>query len=226
MSYGKGGYVLNGGGYDGGASKDDVADAVGLLVPGAAFAWKNRPLSGYAPSKDNWKFYLGLLVAVVFLLVAVPMLHQKLAGEGMSVQTLGRGYVWGGPPGAAGTSTIKRSDALGDTGSREKAADTFLGRSFGPEFNEQPNYVLGQQNHERVALNKYSKMKAAWKPIRDDKGNVINPLPSWSTVWKQYRNENSDDLEASLYDFGDGFEGVGGRVELPEANKLQRAVRV
>lgn len=217
MSYKDGGYVVSSGGYyggeDGGHLVENAKQAVRLLVPGAAFMQDNARMS--------MKWIVGLIVVVLFLLmmfVAWPVVAAKLSGfQGYSgpIQTLGELTPWGGAPGAAGTNTIKLSDPYHDAGygtlKRDKTRDSFLGSSPGPEFVEQPNYVLGQENMLRTALNNFSRLKA--KGLAGD----------WTSYWANYQAENADDLSASLYDFGDdgttsGFEG------LAVAQKLQKGM--
>jgi hypothetical protein len=99
--------------------------------------------------------------------------------------------------GAAGTRTIQRSDSYAWKGSPNKE-ETFLNHGVGPEFVEQPNYLLGQEDLQRTALRKYTTLKASGAPVSD-----------WPTFWAAYKTENADDLSASMYDFGaDGFKGT------------------
>jgi hypothetical protein len=158
------------------------------------------PLWGYAAGQldDGNKIAAGLLVAagaiiVMLFVVGLPTAIGVAAYRASGFQD--GGMAWRGM-GAAGTDTVKRSDGYSWSRSADKK-DTFLNHGVGPEFVEQPNYLLGQEDMQRHALSKWNHLKASGSPVSD-----------WPTFWAAYKAENSDDLSASMYDFGsDGFKG-------------------
>jgi hypothetical protein len=204
MSYKDGGYVVNSGGYNGGMDlPEPLCEAGKLFIPGVAYAMEHRDVM--------WKRVVGIIVALLFLFVFISAIYgwvkmggfQGYVGQSPGIQTMGYAYAWGGAPGAA--KNIKLSDPYHDAGAG-KARDTFLGGNVGPEFVEQPNYILGQENMMRTALNNFQRLKA--KGLAGD----------WASYWKNYQAENADDLSASLYDFGDdGFEGLTNAAKMRKA---------
>lgn len=198
MSYDSGsGYVV---GTSGGAMNLDsvksglssLLDMGGWVVPG----WTKLSTRVREASVPT---LIGLLiVAVMFGVLAwygLGGIYHRLAGfQGMSVQSLGNPAIWG-PGGAAGTALIQLSDPNHDPKFGSDMKQAFLNQGSGPEFAEQPNYVLGNENMQRTALNQFARLKA--------KGLVND----WPTFWADYRANHADDLDVSLYDFNDGMAG-------------------
>lgn len=175
----------------GGNGATDMLQTAGNVVPLWAYAgrkmaaketsgWQNMALIGSA-------LVVGALLATAMFIGFPVALAFAIPASGMASNP---GHSWRGT-GAAGTNTIKRSDSYAWAGSPNKM-DTFLGRGVGPEFVEQPNYVLGQENMQRSALSKYTRLKAQGAQVG-----------SWPVFWAAYKAENSDDLDTSMYDFGD-----------------------
>lgn len=176
------------------ASGGAIADRLQMaqdFVPGWGYA--GRQLQGGHKYKAGLAFAVGLVVLLLFL-IGLPTAIGIAASRNSGFND-GSGMSWRGM-GAAGTDTIRRSDAYSYPRSADKS-DTFLNHGVGPEFVEQPNYLLGQEDMQRHALTKWNRLKQTGSPVSD-----------WPTFWAAYKAENSDDLGASMYDFGsDGFKG-------------------
>lgn len=160
------------------------------------------PLWGYAADqlRSGHRIYGGVLavaglIVVLLFLVGLPTAIGVAAARKSGFQD-GSGMAWRGM-GAAGTDTIKPSDPIFGYPRGANKKDTFLNHGVGPEFVEQPNYLLGQEDMQRHALTQWNRMKSSGAAVSD-----------WPTYWAAYKAENADDLSASMYDFGsDGFKG-------------------
>lgn len=177
-----------------GGAWSDVGHFAGKLqdvVPGWGFA--SRKLTLGNPSWTTIAMaVVAMLVGAFVIIVAAKGLVQLPMKSGFND---GSGMSWRGM-GAAGTDTIRRSDGYSYPKSADKK-DTFLNHGVGPEFVEQPNYILGQEDMQRHALSKWNHLKLTGAAVSD-----------WPTFWAAYKAENADDLSASMYDFGsDGFKG-------------------
>lgn len=178
----------------GGSGLAVVGNLAGKLqdvVPGWGYA--SRKLTLGNPSTGS------IALAVVAMLVGAFIVVMAFKGFVQMFMTSGfqdgNGIAWRGM-GAAGVDTIRRSDGYSYPRSADKK-DTFLNHGVGPEFVEQPNYLLGQEDMQRHALSKWNRLKQSGAAVSD-----------WPTFWAAYKAENSDDLGASMYDFGsDGFKG-------------------
>ena len=214
MSFDGSGYVV---GTSGGALDKEMLKTVlhkgGWIVP----AWSNLAgqvdrVSGMTGVKGGLAKFgmvvaslLALAVTLIFFSYSIKEWSSK-GFQGMATQTLGNPAIWG-PGGAAGTSLIKLSDPNHDPKIGTSMNQAFLGAQMGPEFVEQPNYVLGNENMQRTALNQFSRLKA--------KGLAAD----WPTFWADYKANNADDLDVSMYDFGDGMADRPGAVHTSKALK-------
>ena len=155
-----------------------VLEKAGMIVPGWAYASK-KLVEG---NKGMAALGVGLGIVAIMLMMAGWVAYT--AKSGMTSQWLG----------ARHPNEIRLSDNYARPRGNDKT-DTFLGHGVGPEFVEQPNYVLGNEDLLRTALNKFNRLKAQGAQVSD-----------WKTFWAAYRAENSDDLDNSMYDFGDNFD--------------------
>lgn len=169
----------------------------GNFVPGWLYAGKKMSVAASSNQKmsksDMVKTGLAVaagVVAVLLLVLGLPIAigiaeARAKPKSGMTTQWLG----------ARHPNEVRLSDGILGNPSSGMKHDTFLGGNVGPEFVEQPNYVLGNENMMRTALAKYNRLKASGAQVSD-----------WKTYWAAYSADNSDDLSDSLYDFGaDGF---------------------
>jgi hypothetical protein len=143
--------------------------------------------SGYQMlSLDGAKAMVAGALGVVAVMLMVVKLHEIVMPKSGMV-----GYgQWLGAQ-----HNIQRSDVYGDKKRTAAISPFFSGNAVGPEFVEQPNYVLGQQDMMRTALTKFNRLKSSGAPVG-----------AWAPYWAAYQAENADDLSASMYDFGDDSE--------------------
>lgn len=181
-------YVSSGGA----GSAASVFTTLGHVVPGFTLIGQSIETG----NKSKLGLGVGIFIVTVGILIATVGISSTLIGSsdkksGFSSDDIG----WRGM-GAANSDTVRRSDAYSWARSADKG-DTFLNHGVGPEFVEQPNYLLGQEDMLRHALTKWNNLKASGALVSD-----------WPTYWAAYKAENADDLSASMYDFGsDGFKG-------------------
>jgi hypothetical protein len=171
----------------GGGSAGSLLQQAGNVVPGWAYAGRKLVAGESHSGLDKLKIGLSIgagVVAILLLIVGLKYADDHRKKSGMTSQWLG----------ARHPNEVRLTD-LGRSRLTTEKKDTFLGHGVGPEFVEQPNYVLGQEDMQRTALSKWNRLKAQGAQVAD-----------WKTFWAAYRAENSDDLDASMYDFGDGFD--------------------
>lgn len=185
-------YVTTSGG--GLAESGHLLKKIGNVVPGWGYAGRKMvaaakdgvPLSNADKLKAGLAIAAG--VAVVLLLISLMastgVLASKQSKSGMTSQWLGVRH----------PDEIRLTDNYARPGGNNKH-DTFLGHNVGPEFVEQPNYVLENEDLNKSAILKYNRLKAQGAQVSDFK-----------TFLAAYRAENGTDLETSMYDFGDGFD--------------------
>lgn len=173
-----------------GGGLSEVLHSGRFIVPGWGYAKEQLSMGNRV--KAGALAALGVVVVLLFF-VGLPTAIGVAAARKSGFSD--EGIAWRGM-GAAGTDTVKRSDGYSWARSADKK-DTFLNHGVGPEFVEQPNYLLGQEDMQRHALTKWNNLKASGAAVSD-----------WPTFWAAYKAENADDLSASMYDFGsDGFKG-------------------
>ena len=176
----------------GGGNIGDMMQVAGNFVPGFAYAGRLTDEPGYQLlSLNGAKAMLAIgagIVAVLLMISGFPVLWERIGMSPVTKSGMTAPGVWMGAQ-----HNIQRSDVYGDK-KRSTAISPFLGSGVGPEFVEQPNYVLGNENMQRTALVKYNRLKLS--------GAAVG---TWPVFWAAYKTENSDDLDSSMYDFGDGM---------------------
>lgn len=175
--------------YGGGAKLDELMEFGVSLVPGLGYV-RRVAKPGFEMTSVAGALALASVLVGVFLLSSIAS-GWAAWGIGYKSGMVGNGQ-W---LGARHPNEIRLSDSsmMGSTAGRRDKRDTFFsGNAVGPEFVEQPNYVLGNENLMRTALSKFNRLKA--------QGAAVG---TWPVFWAAYKAENSDDLDGSMYDFGD-----------------------
>jgi hypothetical protein len=211
MSYSNdSGYVVPSGGYRGGheVTAKNALKWAGLVVPGSTLVSEHvddwlKPDSNGSHIMGYGKLIaamIGCVLLLIFVSFTVASGVRKMLGmsafQGMAdaVATLGNRTPWGGPPGPVTEASLQLSDPAHDPKVGSSMRQPFLGTQTQPEFFEMPNYVLGNENMMRTALNNYTRLKA-------NPGKM--PVPDWSTYWAAYQANHADDLTDALYTFGE-----------------------
>lgn len=195
-------YVTTSGG--GLAESGHLLEKIGNVVPGWGYAGRKLVASSKdsSPLSNVDKVKVGLAiaagVAVVLLLISLMASTGILAAKQEKLEKSGMTSQW---LGVRHPNEIRLTDNYARPGGNDKH-DTFLGHGVGPEFVEQPNYVLENEDLNKSAILKYNRLKAQGAQVSDFK-----------TFLDAYRAENGTDLSSSMYDFGDGF----------DSKKLRRA---
>ena len=180
-------YVTNYGGGETAASLGAVLKKVGNVVPLWRAAGRLLKAPGYDVKSAATFAVAGYAVVGTLLLLAMVAGISSWFGKNWNSGMVGGGQ-WLGAQ-----HDIQRSDVYGDK-KRSTAISPFLGSGVGPEFVEQPNYILGNENMQRTALAKFNRLKMS--------GAAVS---TWPVFWAAYKADNSDDLDSSMYDFGDGM---------------------
>jgi hypothetical protein len=179
--------VSTGGSVTGGGNMAMVDKIAGVIAPATVYNAAKSIHVGLAIAY--------LVVMIVVWIMAFSGIVSVIAPGGVFFGTKTRDIEEG--IGAAGTRTVKLSDAygLGATASRAMdKTDTFLGGLEPPVFNDVPNHVLRKENRMQSALHAYGKLR------KEAEGNS-RPLPSWNDYWSDWqKTQNYDYSGRTMYE--------------------------
>lgn len=196
--------VSTGGSVTGGGLPSITLNSTPKIVTSVLFPGSH--LVSYYANNKNYPYAAAAFVVMVLVIVAYMSIGYGIFWK-MSQSFQGIG--------AAGTRTIKRSDAYEFMGNKPQSGDkhdTFLNTmGSGPVFNDVPNYVLRKENRMQSALHAYAK-------LRKSSEGTNRPLPSWNSYWADWqKSQNYDYSGRSMYDIEGGNVQAGDNVKGTDA---------